>query len=1115
VTDAEGAFALSFPQPGQYTVDARPEPPRVGASAWASVTKANPTTTVALALVSGEALRGRVVDPSGRGVFALVEGTWWTDPQTWISIPTVRSDPETGDFVFGAVPAGKGTLSVRLPGRMSLSGFSVKTPYEGVYVIRVGEPGGVVRGRVTDVEGKPVAAADVTLTTQAERKPKDGPSACLVRAKTDGAGSYRVDGVVPGKVTAASALAEGFLVQNAVPPQAPWTGATVTLHRETTVDLVLWKGGSVTGRVSVAGTGAPVADATVWLHRTDGGPSRGWTPPLSGATDATGRYRIDGAAVGKWVLLPVSPSHYLRAAEVGPPTAYQPGTASAPAELTVVLTKEGEVAERDLEMTAGFPVRGRVVDPQGAPAAGAAVRARNTGLSRVAWQWGVQSGSSEEVATTAADGTFTIPGLAPRDDWVLVARKEPHVGKPSDPIRVGPGLPVPDVTLALTPGASIHGRVLDADGQPVARASVHYWMGNDNANTTTGADGAFSFEGVPAGNVQISAWGSGRSATLAVADLKAGERREGLELRFERAVPLSGTLVDEQGEPVASRSIQAQWQGGNAQVQSADDGTFTFPGVRAGTVSLSVWEWPEQRNTPLGQVEAPASDVRLVFRTRKTVLVSGRVTGPGGETIPLCSVALGGPRPPTWGTGDPNEVVNGEFRREVEGTPPFDLSVTAPRDARGRPLNLKSKQARVSDPSSPVVIVLEPGLEAWGRVVDATDKGVEGVRVAASSVSATTDATGAFALRGLESAEVELSVQPPAAYVRPAPVRVRAGDRDVTIRLLRGSRIAGRVLGPDGRPRSQVSVQASWNGGSTAGSPDAEGRFKVEGFPDDAVVDLVFEPYMQPGGENLRQTRVSGVRPGTEDLVVTVETGVSIAGTVLTADRRPATDVTLTAERADSPGTLRWGPVQADGTFEIGGLSPGPHVVRARRSRSSAAAAEPVRVEAPARGVRIEIAPFVTVTGRLEGAGDLSKFRVGGWVGGTATYSKEGTGPEGTFAIDLPAGIAHRLVATRMDDDRYALLDGYVAASSTVVLRVEVGASIDGVVEGIDAAQRTAVTVTTDNFRSAAAVDAEGRFRFRGLPPGRYRLEGWNGSRKGRLDDVEAGASGIRLRVAP
>jgi len=79
----------------------------------------------------------------------------------------------------------------------------------------------------------------------------------------------------------------------------------------------------------------------------------------------------------------------------------------------------------------------------------------------------------------------------------------------------------------------VTGRVIDADGKPVAGANVRLWVFNfttfvETASTTTAADGRFRFTGNPSHNIQISADkpDAGRSERIAVRLYFASEDRE-------------------------------------------------------------------------------------------------------------------------------------------------------------------------------------------------------------------------------------------------------------------------------------------------------------------------------------------------------------------------------------------------------------------------------------------------------------------------------------------------------------------------------------------------------------------------------------------------------------
>ena len=76
--------------------------------------------------------------------------------------------------------------------------------------------------------------------------------------------------------------------------------------------------------------------------------------------------------------------------------------------------------------------------------------------------------------------------------------KPPLSGKPCKAFKVKADAPVTDLVLELEKGASIAGKVLDADGAPVSGVYVQCWAQDGQggqANETTGADGTYKLDG--------------------------------------------------------------------------------------------------------------------------------------------------------------------------------------------------------------------------------------------------------------------------------------------------------------------------------------------------------------------------------------------------------------------------------------------------------------------------------------------------------------------------------------------------------------------------------------------------------------------------------------------
>lgn len=179
-------------------------------------------------------------------------------------------------------------------------------------------------------------------------------------------------------------------------------------------------------------------------------------------------------------------------------------------------------------------------DYTGQPVSGAAVKASDS-LS----------------ATTGADGRYTLAGVP--EAFTLSVTAPDHDAGEAQAQRTT------SLDLALRPNV-LAGTVKDVEtGEPVAGATVKA----GTASATTGADGSYRLEGVPASaTVQVSAPGY-------AAVEQPAEQTTTLDATLQSNV-LTGLITDAYtGKPVAGAAIKA----GTASATSGDDGTYRLEGV--------------------------------------------------------------------------------------------------------------------------------------------------------------------------------------------------------------------------------------------------------------------------------------------------------------------------------------------------------------------------------------------------------------------------------------------------------------------------------------------------------------------------------------------------------
>jgi len=260
VTDAGGAYTISGLAPGTYTATATASG---YASQSASVTLTTGSTTTqnfALAPNPGT-ITGTVTDagtaaPIAGATVSYSGGSTSTDGSGAYTLANVAEGSYT--VTAGATGYASQSRTVTVgPGATATQNFALT--------------GQVTRlsGTVTDAStGKPIAGAAV--------------SAGSGSAVNDAGGAYAISGLAPGTYTA-TASASGYASQSA--------SVTLTAGNTTTQNFALAPNpGTITGTVTDAGTGAPIAGAAVSYS---GG---------STSTDGSGAYTLANVAEGSYTV---------------------------------------------------------------------------------------------------------------------------------------------------------------------------------------------------------------------------------------------------------------------------------------------------------------------------------------------------------------------------------------------------------------------------------------------------------------------------------------------------------------------------------------------------------------------------------------------------------------------------------------------------------------------------------------------------------------------------------------------------------------------------------------------------------------------------------------------
>jgi RNA polymerase sigma factor (sigma-70 family) len=324
--------------------------------------------------------------------------------------------------------------------------------------------GASIHGRVTYGPAGPPAAG-IQLRTAGQVTQGDITGFVNATAVTDADGKYAFDQLLAGSYPIVLDLAPDG------PLEKQWTTAMptpISVARGQTLenqDIVLIKGGAISGTVTDAQTGVPIARAYLAVE-----PQRGAVPGTGAAqaeTDENGRYTLH-VPPGKFTLTLAAMGNGYAPTEVAPRSIDVP---------------DGQTLNEDFMMQHGPPLMksGRVTFQDGSPAIGAKVLI----VAEQGWT---------QFQTTDLKGRFP---MEPQETNLYHARFGAMDSKSIVTSK-------DDIDLVLQPGleTEIAGKVVAADGTPIAGASVTAWLVLDrrtvpgNMQRETDARGAFRFRDI-------------------------------------------------------------------------------------------------------------------------------------------------------------------------------------------------------------------------------------------------------------------------------------------------------------------------------------------------------------------------------------------------------------------------------------------------------------------------------------------------------------------------------------------------------------------------------------------------------------------------------------------
>ena len=619
---------------------------------------------------------------------------------------------------------------------------------------------GIISGKIMNEAGEPIqnAEARIQYLVSGNRRPGEpgvglGSAIPIPPAKTDTNGEFVLRGLPQSATTNLATQGPGYAkeVHFKVPVGAE--GLEFRLKRE----------GRIEGRLSYAGTDAPVKDAMVALQGID--PTTGWG---QASVDANGNYLLENLAAGMYNL-------YL---DEGPE-----GWTAIAKELIKVA--EGQtVSKIDLTLVRGGFITGRVTDKDtNEPIANHYISFRDAARP--------ESQAAGHSTETDENGVYRFRA-APGRAMVSTSAPEGYQRPVRRYVDVIEAETVA-VDFQFLKGIKLMGRILTEAGEPVAGArvtDVREWYKEYGRSDELGA---FTIGGLRSGQ-SLSIKAEHRGLRLRGRTEVKVQPGASVEIRMEQyeQVKVSGRVVSREGEPMPSVNVSLMhWdsqrrRGISAPVTVTDgDGQFREIELIVGdeyVISADAEGYRKAKTQMFtAAAEMPQIADLILLPVGGQFFIEGRVTDTSGEPLRGARVSIQ-QRSEHWETRTDE---NGNYRFEdLPMAVLIELSLSHPEYAYHQFKILKTNQRH------DLVLVKADGYLA-GKVVDVNGKPIERARVGVEAEEepssgyvysgVSTNVQGEFELKHIKAPIVSINVSHDRNYKMFKDIAVNQRDLVLTL----------------------------------------------------------------------------------------------------------------------------------------------------------------------------------------------------------------------------------------------------------------------------------------------------------------------------------------------
>ncbi|NOK10450.1 carboxypeptidase-like regulatory domain-containing protein [Corallococcus exercitus] len=535
------------------------------------------------------------------------------------------------------------------------------------------------------------------------------------------------------------------------------------------------------------------------------------------------------------------------------------------------------------------------------------------------------------------------------------------------------------------------------------------------AEATTDAEGRFVLDGLPEGSVTL--WALGDTGAVSQGGVPVGS--DDVELTLEQGVLFQGrvTATDKTPIPDARVTLVSRWHTRFFDATTDAEGHFVAGPLPQGSYAAFVtadggssWFQPK--------LDSP-DDLESVVLARSRS-IAGQVVSAEGTPVPGVQVLLDG----DTATASVQRTTTDDAGHFRFTAPAVSHQLTAESGGAFATLD-------VTPPLEHVELRLQRGVFLEGTVRDDAGQPIPNARVEtyredggplAAEASTVTDTAGRYRMGPTRPGPHTFRILAPHHLdLEVTAQKLQQGMAPLDFTLRRAKSVEGRVVDTSGAPLEGIHLELSGNLGawddilsSGAQRSDATGRFVLDVQRAGTAQLLVEEP-------SFRSLSIE-VRVPSRDVVVVLDRGASVSGTVTDPRGLPLRDATVTllkdgedAEEAALDEEPRQGTTDELGRFQLQGIAPGKYLLGAaiRGDLMEVPVSQPIAFQAREHrdvSLRLEAGrerPGIAVDGTgqpLAGVAitaALPDDEDSRWSGGSGDDGPPGlrTGPDGRFTL--------------------------------------------------------------------------------------------------------------------